>query len=363
MMQTVYLKINEIHPYKRNAKRHPRKQIEAIAASIAEFGWRQPVVVDATNTIVIGHARYEAARKLKLEEVPCLVASDLTEQQIKALRLADNQTATLGTIDQDLLSLEVSDILSDSDIDLSDFGFDLNLGIDVGESQDKPARETYNDVFDDLETRLHYRVFENFELMSFPITNEYGIPELERTSVFGTDLLRFSDKKKVPEKELSQKIIHFYEDDFKFISVWRHPDKYVSFFQKCKGVIAPDFSLYTDFPKAIQIMMHYRRQWCGAYWTQAGINVIPDVVWGDKSSWEFCFDGIPKHSVVATSSVACESNPDWNGKKDSLFRDGWNEMLRRLEPTKIIYYGHWEDLGGDVTRITPIHDQRVKGKK
>ena len=90
-----------------------------MAASIKEFGFKVPIVIDANGEIVAGHTRLKAAKKLGLAEVPCIIADDLTPEQIKAFRLADNKTAELAEWDFDLLHLELDDI----DLDMSDFGF------------------------------------------------------------------------------------------------------------------------------------------------------------------------------------------------------------------------------------------------
>jgi DNA modification methylase len=121
-----FIKVNDLHPYEKNAKKHPQEQIEYIKNSIKEFGFRQNLVVDKDNVVIIGHGRLEAAKQLGLEYVPCIKAEDLTEEQIKALRLADNKVAE-SEWDLDLLNDELDDIF---DIDMSDFGFDLNIDFD-----------------------------------------------------------------------------------------------------------------------------------------------------------------------------------------------------------------------------------------
>ena len=91
-LKIVYLPPVELTPYAKNAKRHPDDQVEHIANRIREFGFRQPIVVDADNVVVIGHGRLLAAKKLGLDSVPCVRADDLTDEQVRALRLADNKT-------------------------------------------------------------------------------------------------------------------------------------------------------------------------------------------------------------------------------------------------------------------------------
>lgn len=119
-MNIIELKLADIKPYEKN----PRKNDEAVkyvAESIRQFGFKVPIVIDGNNVIVCGHTRYKASKKLGLETVPCVVADDLTEEQIKAYRLADNKVAEQAEWDFDLLGDELADIF---DIDMSYFGFE-----------------------------------------------------------------------------------------------------------------------------------------------------------------------------------------------------------------------------------------------
>ena len=121
-MKVIDKKLAEITPYAQN----PRKNddaVDKVAASIQEFGFKQPIVVDKDGIIIVGHTRYKAAQKLGLETVPVLVADDLTEEQAKAYRLADNKTNEFAEWDFELLDLELFDI----GIDMEQFGFDLTV--------------------------------------------------------------------------------------------------------------------------------------------------------------------------------------------------------------------------------------------
>ena len=118
-MNIQQIPINDLKPYPQNAKKHPSEQVEHIANSIREFGFQQPIVVDKDNVVVIGHGRLLAAKKLNMDSVPCVRADDLTDEQIKALRLADNKTNE-SEWDFDLLDTELSDI----EIDMEQFGFE-----------------------------------------------------------------------------------------------------------------------------------------------------------------------------------------------------------------------------------------------
>ena len=120
-MQIVEKKIGDIKPYEKNPRKND-SAVDAVANSISQFGFKVPVVIDKDNIIICGHTRYKAAQKLGLGVVPCVIADDLTEEQIKAYRLADNKVAELAEWDIDLLGEELDGIF---DIDMSDFGFDM----------------------------------------------------------------------------------------------------------------------------------------------------------------------------------------------------------------------------------------------
>lgn len=122
MDNIVYKSIKELKPYKKNAKKHPKEQVEQIANSIKEFGFTQPVLIDRNNCVVAGHGRILGAKKAGLKEVPTLCLDDLTEEQIKAYRLADNKLNE-SEWDFNLLDEELG-MLADN-IDMSLFGFDI----------------------------------------------------------------------------------------------------------------------------------------------------------------------------------------------------------------------------------------------
>jgi hypothetical protein len=116
--------IDEVIPYGRNPRKISESAIAKVAASIQQFGWRQPIVVDAKGVIIVGHTRHAVAKVLGLESVPVMVAHDLTPAQAKAYRVADNRTGQESTWADDLLAIELADLKA-LDFDLSSVGFDL----------------------------------------------------------------------------------------------------------------------------------------------------------------------------------------------------------------------------------------------
>ena len=132
-MKIINKKLSELTPYDKNAKLHDKTQIQNVAESIRQYGFVQPIVIDRDGVIVIGHCRYEAAKKLKMTEVPCVCVDDLTPEQVKALRIVDNKTNE-SPWDIELLTQELDEI------DLSGFDFDFDLGLDDEEEviEDEP---------------------------------------------------------------------------------------------------------------------------------------------------------------------------------------------------------------------------------
>lgn len=117
-------RISDLKPYKNNPRKND-KAVDAVAASIKAFGFKQPVVIDDNGEIIAGHTRLKAAKKLGIKTVPCIVADDLTPEQIKAYRLADNKTAELAEWDMELLPLELDDL---QEFDMTLFGFETPKG-------------------------------------------------------------------------------------------------------------------------------------------------------------------------------------------------------------------------------------------
>lgn len=151
-MEIVYKKLEELKPYEKNPRNNDNA-IEYVKKSIQKFGFKVPMVIDKKGVIVTGHTRYKACQQLGIEEVPCIVADDLTPQQIKAFRIADNKTNDMAEWNDELLGEELKDLLPD--IDMTDFGFgDFEISMlteDMEpEDYDKDLIEQYSSNSDDF---------------------------------------------------------------------------------------------------------------------------------------------------------------------------------------------------------------------
>lgn len=178
------------------------------------------------------------------------------------------------------------------------------------------------------------RDYLNLNKAIFTGAGRYGIPALSPVHEVGArSFIGFNYAKTC--REPSDKGLHFFLDDYQFSRLWSNPDAYLSLLSSFSCVCTPDFSMYADFPLAVQLFNHYRKHWLGAYWQEQGITVVPTISWSSEDSFNWCFDGEPKGGVIALSSVGTQKNR--NAKQ--LFLNGYREALKRLEPSVILFYG------------------------
>lgn len=128
---------------------------------------------------------------------------------------------------------------------------------------------------------------------------------------------------------------------------------------KFHSVCAPDFSTYTDMPVAMQIYNHYRKHWVAAYWQLHGLMVYPTVSWSTPDSYAWCFDGEPVGGIVAVSSVGTQADDE----SKRLFLQGYEEMMKRLSPSWVIFYGKVpQECDWNVIRVKP-HGEEIRERK
>ncbi len=195
----------------------------------------------------------------------------------------------------------------------------------------------------------------------FPANNRWGIPQLTPvTKQHLPDTLIAYGYRARPKQPFVAPATHFFLDDYRFESVWRNPRKSLPKVQKYPFVLTPDFSLYRDYPLAAQLWNVYRSRWCGAYWQRQGLWVIPTISWGSAESYPFCFFGIPKGSVVAVSAVGVKWRTDMLAY--TLFVNGFQEMVQRIEPATVIAYGTLPPICDELTAVIerPTHWQSLR---
>lgn len=204
------------------------------------------------------------------------------------------------------------------------------------------------------EENYNYRTSDLFLRNQFDGIGEFGIPEIPKCN-FSDDelenlLLIGFDKIKSDENNFDR-MVHFFLYDYKFESIWNKPNTYVEKLKKYKAVLSPDFSMYIEMNRTLKLYNTFRNRWCGAYLASKGIKVISTVNWGNEDTFDFCFDGIPKGSIVAVSTYMVREHNNHSDQKE-FFMKGYNEMLRRIEPSKIICYSEpFPEMQGDIIYV------------
>lgn len=190
----------------------------------------------------------------------------------------------------------------------------------------------------------------------FEKVGKYGIPIIKKQNIDISKIELWGyAKAKLDEDEYNSKTIHFFMHDWKFDNVYEKADVAMEKLAQYYALLTPDFSCYANMPIALQINSTFKSRWCGAYWQSQGMKVIPTINWSVDESYEFCFDGIEKGSVVAISTYYIKEN-------DRGFIEGYNKMLEVIEPSAIICYGEqFKSMRGNIKCISPYNkDQLIK---
>ena len=323
-MKIIYKKVQDLIPYVNNSRTHSEEQINQICASINEFGFTNPLLIDEKDSIIAGHGRLMASKKLGMEEVPCIVLEGLTEAQKKAYIIADNKMALNAGWDEELLKIELESLES-LNFNLELTGFDLaeiDLLFNKQELQPKKVNERQR-------TNNAY----NLELFDeFICDGKYQMPIIENNYFIPKDIIGFNYAKTSKEKNVG---IHFYIDDYQFERIWNCPSDYLNLLDQYECIFTPDFSLYLDMPLAMKIWNVYRSRLIGQFYQQQGLKVIPTISWAEKETFEFCFDGIPQGSIVSVSTIGVKQNEI----AMEIWKNGMDAMIEKIKPSTILVYG------------------------
>lgn len=183
-------------------------------------------------------------------------------------------------------------------------------------------------------TSKNFRNSSLFLRNSFPTQGKYNIPLIKRQSydTSNISLIACSNTKSNDTSKNKSKGVHFFVDDYRFNGIFNNPERSLDKFLQYAFLLSPDFSTYQEMPLWRQIESVAKNRWCGAFWQSKGKIVFPTISWSNSLSYDFCFSGIEKNSIVAVGMIGCKHN-----KKD--FMRGYNEMLERIEPQAIICVG------------------------
>ena len=150
----------------------------------------------------------------------------------------------------------------------------------------------------------------------------------------------------VKAKKPRQSIGHCFCHDEKFEPLWNNPERYVEMLRNFKWFCSPDFTCYTGLPLSVRLYQTYKDRALAYYLSQRGVKIIPTVGWNEPESWGWCFDGLPKNSIVAVSTNGIQGR-----ESEEHYRLGFSEMLRRLEPLQVVCIGHEVEVRENVDII------------
>lgn len=192
--------------------------------------------------------------------------------------------------------------------------------------------------------------FKSEGVFEMPVIHRQNL-DLEDIKLIGYDQTKPGDKAN------AQSFVHFFLDDYKFEVIWNDPNPRLEKLSQYKGVLSPQFSTYYTMPLSVQIYNTFRSRWCGAYLQAKGLTVIPTVYWGQAQSYWYCFDGIEKGSIVALSTLGVKKEKDF-------FLQGYNEMLKRIEPKAIICYcDPFPEMTGNIITVDYAQTNNLSQKK
>lgn len=184
------------------------------------------------------------------------------------------------------------------------------------------------------------------------VEGDYDIPVLFPEEYKPVEWVSFSDAGKI--NKCKPYGIHFFLSDYRFQNIWTQRERYRHMFLRFGAVMTPDFSLYTDWPRMVQVWNHYRKHLIGAWMQEIGCKVYPTITWSNEDSYDFCFDGEPRNSTVCISSVGTQKNPEVK----RLFLSGYEKMMEVLQPETILFYGNIpKECTGNIIHIEPFQSK------
>lgn len=318
------MKLSDIIPYERNAHEN-KANVPKIAESIKEFGFIGQIALESREhpVIVAGHHRVEACKLLGWDEIPdenIAFCDHLSEDQVKALRLADNRLGE-GKWNRAMLREEVR-ALQKANIDMSRYNFDF-----------KSKMKPYGAERLRGNNEWHLEICERDDC-----EGEFELPPLKPVDAKPPDLISFNFCKSAKDFTPG---VHFCIDDYQFERVWNDPYKYIDLLKKFDSVVCPDFSIYTNMPYPMKLWNIYRSRMLGYFWQRNGIKVIPNVTFSDPPSYRYCFDGIPQGGTIFISTVGMMRQT----QAHEDIRKAFDIIQKKIKPSRILHLG--KNIGYD----------------
>lgn len=335
--------IADIRPDPANERDHSRG-IPELMASIEDSGFVGTIALRSRDdpTVVAGHGRLEALRRLGWEELPdehIEFLDHLTDDEVARFRLADNKTSELSRWNRARLKASVRR-LEAGGIDMAKRGFDFKgRALPYGAERSR-TDEAYN---------LH--------LVARGDCGPDGVPVPPPVDVRPGRMVGFNYALSMAEADKAGACCHFFLDDYQFERVWSRPERYLDCLRGFACVAAPDFSLYLDMPEPMQRWNTYRSAALASWWSRQGLTVVPTLTWAQPESYRFSFAGVPAGSTVAVSSVGVAADPEAR----RVFADGLSEAVRRTGPTRLLWYGPPTGAAPDIDTVRYENDRFGRG--
>ncbi|MDO4177599.1 MAG: DUF4417 domain-containing protein [Phascolarctobacterium sp.] len=173
----------------------------------------------------------------------------------------------------------------------------------------------------------------------------FALNKKQNIDLNNIQLIASSNIKTNDTEENKQKGVHHYVDDYRFNSLYDHPEKSLKRYSQYKFLILPEYSTFADMDLWRQIESTGKNRWVGAYWQSHGLLVVPAICWSTPRSYEFCFDAVERGSVVAVGMIECK-------KQKKLFLYGYDAMLERINPSAIIILGSpFTEMRGNIIPV------------
>lgn len=182
----------------------------------------------------------------------------------------------------------------------------------------------------------------------FNTAGKYQFPLIRKQDIAldTISLISFTDIRQ-DDKTNFYKTVHFFTYDWLFDKVYEKAAESAEKLRQYYALLSPDFSVFTDMPKALQIYSVFKNRWCGAYWQSLGLRVVPTISWGDESSFDFCFDGVEEGSTVAVCTYYRENC-------EEEFMLGYNRMMEVIKPQAVLCYDEpFPSMKGNIKSFLP----------
>ncbi len=189
----------------------------------------------------------------------------------------------------------------------------------------------------------------------YPSQGKWNIPLMKKQAlnVENVSLIACSDTRSNDNEANTKNGVHFFVDDYRFNGIYNNPEKSLRKYSQYAFLLSPDFSTYADMNLWRQLESVAKNRWCGCYWQEQGLTVIPTISWSTPRSYEFCFDGVEKNSIVAIGMIGCKQN-----KKEFLY--GYDYMLSKIEPEAVICFGTpFDEMRGNIIPVDYRSSRKV----